>query len=204
MSIAQVEDVEALLGRSLVDGEQRRALRLLDLVDSIIVGYLPGISLEPVTGDVFELDGTEYRDLRLPRWPITSVASIVLDGTVVPSTTYKVRKRFVRRNRLTPLQIYDGRIYPFEGWGFPTSRLVVTYDHGYDPVDGRLVIVAAEVVRNALVNPEQVHSEQLGDHQIVFHPNKTDSEGMALTAGQERILDSLSGVNVGTLSVPYR
>jgi hypothetical protein len=75
--------------------------------------------------------------IKLRHVRVRSVASVVLDGTTVDSTSYHV----------TDAGLLESRIGFVTLGLFPTATAVVTYDHGYDSPPQRILHACREYVR---------------------------------------------------------
>lgn len=184
--VATVENVEDLIGRSLT-ADSARVGRLLDRVEGIIVGEMPGLTFGPVTFTDVEVAGTGESVLTLPYYPVTAVSSVVIEGTVLDPSEYRV-------NVLGHLTRYSSQIAnPHDSgrvevrWPDAGTVVVIGFDAGWaaSTVPAVFTAVAAEMVRDTMANPEQVVQESIGDRSHTF---VNPAGGGDLTGGQRHRL----------------
>lgn len=101
-----------------------------ELLDSVSAAIRDAAGV-PITRETSEvtLPGVCNEFLQLPGGPVRSVASVLVDGTVV--TDYKIR---------------DGRLWRRRGWGNVSTDVEVTYTHGYDEVPADIVKLTCTLV----------------------------------------------------------
>jgi hypothetical protein len=112
-----------------------------------------------VTAEVLEVDGKGSTQFRLARpFPIVSVASITIDGDLVPAENYRVNKR-------------NGIVTSKVGvWPRPPAAIEVTYTHGYAAVIPSGTVPAGWPADGPLAGlPEDIQSVVLEMAQIVLN-----------------------------------
>ncbi|MEQ9337809.1 MAG: hypothetical protein RJQ03_11520, partial [Miltoncostaeaceae bacterium] len=172
----------ARLGITLTEDEQTRAQTLLDMATGLIRSEArQTISL--VEDDVLTRTGSPGALLRLPQRPVVPVASITLDGEALAADTwYRVGDELVRTRG---------------HWGQPQQELVITYDHGYDPVPQEVRVICLEAVVRVWVNPGSVSQEGYGSEQVSY----PDAYGLLLLASEREVLRRAIGRGVGTVTL---
>jgi hypothetical protein len=151
-NLATLEDVEAVLGRDLTDGEFLRVDRLLAMASKKVRTYT-GQFFEVVENDLLELVPDAWGQVRLPQRPVTAVASVVVDGETMDADGYT----WTAQGALS-------RTYGY--WWTPVT---VTYTHGYDTIPDDVAFVVAELVVARFSAPEGgVKSESLGSYSVSY------------------------------------
>ena len=79
-------DLERHLGATFTADQELRAAQIVTRVSGRIQRYCNRVQLTQVTDDELTLRGSYSYELALPGGPVTSVASVTVDGTAV--TTY--------------------------------------------------------------------------------------------------------------------
>lgn len=198
--VATVENVEDLIGRSLT-ADTARVNRLLDRVEGIIAGEMPGLTFGSVTFEDVEVAGTGESVLTLPYYPVTAVSSVSIEGTVLDPSEYRV-------NILGRLTRYSAQLANPQDtarvevrWPDAGTMVVVGFDAGWasaSTVPAVFTAVAAEMVRDTMANPEQVVQESIGDRAHTF---VNPAGGGDLTVGQRHRLRHWYRNRVGSIRV---
>lgn len=157
-TLAQLEDVEAVLGRDLAGTELVRVTRLIEMSDREIRRY---------TGQHFERAETTDRlrissgKLRLPQRPVHDVTAVEdVNGNPVLFTWVSGDLMQVGSN------VIDS--FAWEPWATELIFLDVTYDHGYDEIPADVARICAEVAAAALSAPvDGVRSATVDDVTVV-------------------------------------
>lgn len=124
-------DVEAALGRPIADAAL--LARLIREASAALRDQL-GMPLSPVSGDVVTLDSNGAQVILLPNWPVLAVTSVVIDGQTASVSDYEWSA--------------VGALRRCGGWPVGYRKVVVTYDHGYNPLPASIVSsVAAAIAR---------------------------------------------------------
>lgn len=180
-----VADVEDLLDRTLPNTS--RVERLIARAEGIVAADMPGLSFDTGTEEArLEGDGDDY--IVLPRYPVTAVHSVTIEGTALPATDYsfdtlgRVRRLYAGSSSPHLLEGSRGR------WPDAGVVIVVSYDYGFGAtsVDPAIAAVVAELVAGRVNNPEHVTQESIGDRSHSFA--ETAGAGDDLTAGQRHRL----------------
>jgi hypothetical protein len=160
---AIASDIADRYGRALTPVELTQAGAYCLDASALIRDFLRQ-DVTAVAGDVMTREAPDGPWLDLPQRPVTAVASVVINGTVVGNFS----------------QIGD-RLYRVFGWRWPSvdtippmaiyglkSTLKVTYDHGYAAVPPTIVAVCRRMALRALVNPVGVTSEAIDDYKVSY------------------------------------
>jgi hypothetical protein len=151
-NLATLEDVEAVLGRDLTDGEFLRVDRLLAMASKKVRTHT-GQFFEVVENDLLELVPDAWGQVRLPQRPVTAVASVSVDGETMDADGYT----WTAQGALS-------RTYGY--WWTPVT---VTYTHGYDTIPDDVAQVVAElVVAQFATPPGGVRSETIGGYSVSY------------------------------------
>lgn len=131
-----------------------------------------------VADDVVVLDGNGRESLLLPVWPVTAVASVVLDGiTLVEGTDYDWSDAGILR-RLGCLR-----------WPDRLRCLTVIYSHGWvglDEVPGDIQDVVLERAEAAFTIPVGVQSKAVGGQSVTFGAQAASGSTEAWTKAVDR------------------
>lgn len=122
-------DVEAALGRAATDSAL--LARLIRDASAALREQL-GMPLSPVSGDVVALDSSGAQVVLLPNWPVLAVTSVVIDGQTASVSDYEWSA--------------VGALRRAGGWPVGYRKVVVTYDHGYNPIPASVVSSVAAAV----------------------------------------------------------
>lgn len=138
-----VDDLRDFIGSDIPDDQEAKAQAALNTARSRVQSHTRQL-IEPVASEVETLDAPSGCKLFLPELPVTAIASITVDGTLVPADQYT----------------WDGETGIVESlngwWSRARSRfqaVEVTYSHGFTsiPEDIRDVVltVAARVYQQS-------------------------------------------------------
>jgi hypothetical protein len=141
VSVTSIVDVEAALLRSVTTEELGFVSRLIDLTETDILSRLPGYDLNPVSTETVTVTGTYEEVLTLPRYPVTAVSAVSVNGVALAAGGWSV----TTKGRLSVLGSAPGY------WGGPTSTVTVTYSHG-QAVESPLVLLIADLVASRLAD----------------------------------------------------
>jgi hypothetical protein len=148
-----------------------------------------GQRIVQVAGDTCSILSTSESWLELPQIPVTSVASVVLDGvTLTVGTDYKVFG-----NRLWRVQGWQNNLgwtwgwdwqptwlWPVTTYPFPEPSLsAITYTHGYAAGAQELQLArlaTLSLARGVYINASGVSSEHIDDYSVTFSTMATDLE----------------------------
>lgn len=154
-TLAEIDDLEAVMARALTNEDKDRAFRLLEIASKRVRTF---------TGQRFELTTSTVTlkvhngRVRLPQWPVVSVASVVdlFDNAVT-----------FEWNGLQVINVSPTRINAFEINLSATSvrTVVVTYQHGTEDIPDDVIGVVCDMTAAALDSPPEVagiQSETVG------------------------------------------
>ncbi|MGE3835250.1 MAG: hypothetical protein AB7H43_10735 [Acidimicrobiia bacterium] len=189
MALASTVDYEELLGVTLEGADVTRVERLLELATQSVLASAHGqLIAEDVTVDLelIPVDGL----IVLPQRPVTAVAEVVYQGSVLGAEDY----------RWTPGG--DGRpaylirvVNGFDrGWTHPVT---VTYTHGWattpEQVVAAVVFLAAALRRAGDDDGRTVSTESVGSYSVGY---RGDASG--LPPDVVEMLDNLFGLHPPT------
>jgi hypothetical protein len=176
--LATPQDLSSLLQSDL---DLSSATLLVEMGTAIVQQAAGGQRIVQIVGDVVTLGAYSDSWLDLPQIPVTSVASVVLDGvTLTAGTDYKLIG-----NRLWRTNGWQANLgYPWNwpyAWphatlppGYPVqepSTVVVTYTHGYAPGAQELQLARSAVLSLAkagYANPSGANSESIDDYSVTY------------------------------------
>lgn len=119
--------------------------------------------------DVAWLQGTHARRLVLGERPLTAVASVRLDGTLLDASDYRWQR--------------NGSLWRSAGWGGPDHDVEVTSSHGFLVVPTDLAAVCRTAAARFASNPEQLTREEVEGYSAVA------STPTGFTVGELLVLD---------------
>lgn len=154
MAFATSADLATRLKRTFSSAESDQADLLLAGATAEIRA-LTGQWISEVVDDVFTTDAPLSRVLWLPERPVTSVASVTVDGTAVTD----FHRRGSRLIRSAPWATCEG------------SEVVVVNTHGYNDEDERFDLARSACMAMAgpqMGNPQNLKSETIDDYTRVF------------------------------------
>jgi hypothetical protein len=183
---ATVTDVSDIVGRSLA-ADTARVERLIVRAEGILAGDMPGLTFGAAAETVtLEADGDSY--LTCPRYPVTGITSITINGSALAATdyTFDILGRIKRRSALITETAGGGGTRV--NWPDAGVDIVVAYSYGFaaSAVPPYMTGVVAELAAGRVINPEQRAQESLGDRSVSFA--STAGSGDQLTAGQRNLL----------------
>lgn len=148
MPFATEADLEALVGHAV---DTTRATLLLDLAEGEVLAAA-GVPVYEQLGEVITVHGTGSDTILLPSYPVTAVASVTVDGTLVDTDLYTWTRAGV-------LERVSG------AWTVGRDNVAVTYTHGYPAADipSEFRLVTLKVAARALENPYGLTQESLGN-----------------------------------------
>jgi len=164
-AFATAEDLATHIGKDLSAKETATASQALDHASEVIRGYTQQ-TLDLVTNDPLTLYSLGEPKLFIPQLPIVSVASVVENGTTLPTADYYVEKE----NGL--LYKKYGFWYPFT-WGDP-GTVVITYTHGFATIPQDIKNVCEVLAGGMMTNPVGVSQESLGTYSATYKPDPLD------------------------------
>lgn len=138
------------------------------------------------------LAGTWNRDLELPRRPVVSVSSVVLNGATISDVEYEWNDRQLLRRYHDFGRYYDAdHLAPSDGahWGGPASTVAVTYAYGYaaDEVPTFVRSLTLRAAARNIGNAAQITQESLGPYSVTYGARATEA-GSYLTDREVRML----------------
>jgi hypothetical protein len=169
MAFATAEDLATYMARDFSAPDTATATQALDIATSIVQSYT-GQTLSQVT-EAVTVPRTSSLLVLLPQMPVTAVASVVDDGTLLTLNDDYVWHR-------------SGVIHRMTGSFFRT--VTVTYTHGYatipDDVKGATLAVAAGIFTGG--GKRAVDDESLGLYTVRYN-----AEAAALPLEVRAVLD---------------
>lgn len=163
MSLADIDDVEAILGHPIPDDLEDGVTRLLEMAEGELAAELPGAQFdaaevtETLTPDP---DGNYWPTV----WPATDV-TVEVDGVEVEATS-------------TPRG-------PIVLVCRTAEEIDVTYNGGWETPPVGLVTLAAEIVASAFGHPGgPIASESVGGYSVSFDRAAVAAGAVALSDGQ--------------------
>ncbi|MPZ66171.1 MAG: mobile element protein [Pseudonocardiaceae bacterium] len=121
-----------------------------------------------VAGDTATLDGDGSRVLLLPHAPVRAVTSVELDGVATDSYDWTA----------------DGRLLFSHALGHGGQRVVVTYDHGFDPVPEDVAAAVLDRAESRLtIGAMAVQTVAVGGKSVTFATGERGS------AAWDRVVD---------------
>lgn len=155
MAVTTPADVEAVLLRPVDIGEQGGLDRILQLVEAEVLLHLPGYDLGPATTETVTLTGSYGEPLTLPRYPVSAVTAVLVNGVAQVSTAWS----FTSKGVLTFLPRVSSGAGP-DRWlssngpdweWMRAAPVTVTYTHGQPPAGSPLVLLIAEMAAARVV-----------------------------------------------------
>lgn len=182
MAFATEADLEALTGRSF---ETAQATLLLDLATAVIRSYTAQ-TLDQVEDDDVVLPGRWGSVLVLPERPVTAVAAISVDGTVLAAAdwSWDGADKVYRGSRIDSVSINDGALSDGH-WGGPHVQVEVTYTHGFPTIPDDIKAVCLAMADRAAASPGGVTQESVGSYSVTY----ARTNGVHLAADEQAILD---------------
>ena len=180
MAFATTAALATRLGVTFTVPEAAQASAFLDDATAYIQGEIGGQLIESGTATVVLSVLPKNARVRLPQWPVRSVATVLVNGTAVTDHT-----------------LVDGYLVRASGFPHATdstySRVTVTYTYGLVTIPPELaswacVLAAgaiAQVARGGSMSSAGVASERIDDYAVNY---SGDSVAMSLPV---RILDRL-------------
>lgn len=149
------------------------------------------------------LAGTWNRDLELPRRPVVSVTSVVLNGQTLAPATFEWNDRQLLRRYHDFGRYFDAdHLAPSDGahWGGPASAVAVTYAYGYDSdeVPSFVKSLTLRAAARNIGNAAQITQESLGPYSVTYAA-RTAEDGSYLTNREVRMLRRRFSRTGGTL-----
>ena len=170
---ASIADVENLIGITTLSTDATASARteaLLERAERTVLDDLPGFTLGETDDDTVTIDPDGDELLVLPYYPVRSVTSVTVDGTLLDADSYTVDTLGNLRRRYTGVgnpHLNDGSTIRWPDRGVD---IVVVYSYGYpaSATPGAVRDVVTELAAGRIVNPSQVAQESLGDRSVSF------------------------------------
>jgi len=158
---------------------------LLETATAVVQEAAGNQRILQVAGDVLAIEGTTDSWLALPQLPVTSVASVVLDGVTLSTAANDYKVIGSRLWRAAGWQTNWGWPidWPFPVWGVngapfnwqglvsEPSVVVVTYTHGFASGSQDLQLARSatlSIAKGGYANPAGVSSEKIDDYEVRF------------------------------------
>jgi hypothetical protein len=202
-ALATLDDVSAIVGRTLSSTEQTNGTRLLNMASGMVRRYTRQ-TITKVTDDVVTLEGNWGHVLTLPQHPVTAVSSVVFNGGTMPNTQWKLYQGDLFLGTGSYMPDYGGSIWGGTAlwgpagsnngpqvagatWQGPQSTVTVTYTHGYDEVPQDIVNEVAGMVALQLSTEVGISSEQIGGYKVQY--DRAQTGGMTLNDESKSVLN---------------
>lgn len=185
MTFATYQDLEDRLRVTFTAPEQVQATALLDAATAVVQAAA-GQLIEQDTNDTVTLDGNDGTILQLPQIPVTSVASVTVDGTALVSGD-----EFLWNGPQGLLYRTSDGAWSRWGttWGTKPQSIVVVYTHGYAAIPADVTAVTVEVAARAWSTPAgAVRQESIGSYSVTYDTRALEAAGLALTATERTIV----------------
>ena len=202
-ALATLDDVAAIIGRTLTATETTNGTRLLAMASGMVRRYTRQ-TITQVVDDVVVLPGNWGHTLTLPERPVQSVKSVVFSGGTAPNTSWKLvgDDLFLGTGGYMPdysgSMVGDQQLWGPAGsngspqvmgatWQGPQTQITVTYTHGYADVPQDIVNEVAGMVALQLSTSVGVQRERIGGYQVEYL--RGEGGGMALTDETKAVLN---------------
>lgn len=202
-ALATLDDVAAIIGRTLTATETTNGTRLLAMASGMVRRYTRQ-TITQVVDDVVVLPGNWGHTLTLPERPVQSVKSVVFAGGTTPNTSWKLvgDDLFLGTGGYMPdysgSMVGDQQLWGPAGsngspqvmgatWQGPQTQITVTYTHGYADVPQDIVNEVAGMVALQLSTSVGVTRERIGGYQVEYL--RGEGGGMALTDETKSVLN---------------
>lgn len=185
MAFAAYQDLEDRLRVAFDAAEQVQAAALLDAATALIKAEADQ-TIEQVANDSVALDGTGGRRVVLPEWPVTSVASVTVDGdALVFADDYQWTVRGVL--------LRVGAVWPCD-----IGNIAVVYTHGYPATPPVLSTVCVEMSARAWSTPASgaVTQESIGSYSVSYDTAGEAVTGLELKESERRVVADFGRVRV--------
>ena len=190
--LATVDDVVAIIQRDLSATEQTSAARLIPMASALVRKYCRQTITQQT--ETVTIPGNWTHVLELPQRPVTSVASVVINGATAPSTQWKLldNRLFLSSGSFQPdygtMYLGGANLWGPAGstagpqatgatWQGPQAQITVTYTHGYAETPADISNVVAGMVALAIASPVGINSEMIGGYKVAY----SRSEGGSMT-----------------------
>lgn len=166
--LVSTSEVAGLLDNMLSPPAEWVVAEAVEVVSALVRSYCRS-TITHVSNDVAVLQGTCGRRLLLGERPVTAVASVRLDATLLDPNGYRWQR--------------SGALWRRAGWGGPECDVEVTYSHGYATVPADLVAVTRLAAIRLASNPEQLSREEVEGYSALA------STPVGFTVGELLVLD---------------
>lgn len=181
MAFATLPDLEAFLGEDFDPARADLGELALDLATAGIRTFT-GQHIEAVADDSVTLDGNDRSVLFLPELPVTDVASVTVDGTVLAFVAGQYDYTWTEGGVVTRR---------WGTWGSTPRSIVVVYSHGYATVPDDIRSVCLSVAARGMSNPLGLRSESVGSYSYsVAVPATGVPTGLSLNDAEQDMLRS--------------
>lgn len=152
--LATISQLSAFLGREIDETDPSAGLAL-DVASSAVRGYC-GHHVSSVTGEVVALDGTGTTLLLLPGPPVTSVASVTVEGDALDPSDYRWSAAgFILRT--------DGACFP----DLPRA-VEVEMTHGWAQIPAAIIGVVCSLAGRILDGSAGIKQEAIGSYSVTY------------------------------------
>lgn len=197
---ASADELAARLGLFFSEAENARANILLDMASALIRSETDQ-TIYAVTDETLTRSGTPESSIRLPQRPVTSVASVSIDGAPLASTAWFLSGDEVARSRATLGAGFFGVGLSGSGFGGPQHTVTVVYSHGFPVTPGIVKSVCLEMVVRVWVNPGAVARESVGNTSAVYDNMKFSPSGLVMTDDERKAVNKLTRRVAGTVNL---
>lgn len=179
--LATLQDLADILQVPLASIPTGTGTLLLEAATAVVQEAAGGQRIVQVTADPTVLIGTSDSWLDLPQIPVTSVASVTLDGVTltsgIESTNYKLR---------------GNRLWRTDGWQTyvqQPSDITANVTHGYAAGAQQLQLARAatlSLAKGQFTNPSGAESEKIDDYAVTYAAMVAEMEASKYLAGALR------------------
>ncbi len=167
--LATIADLASALQQGV---DNSTATLLLECATAVVQEAAGGQRIVQVVDETLNILGLSGSWLDLPQIPVTAVASVTLDGSLLTVGTLDPTHYKLRGNRLWRT---DGwQTY----WGQP-SDVVVVHTHGYAAGAQELQLARSAVLsltKSCYANPSGVTSEAIDDYNVAYQAMSAQME----------------------------
>lgn len=193
MALATTDDYEEITGEALDEGDTARVSRLLEIASAAVLASAHGqtiieasttVDLAPGAGGV----------IRFPQRPVTAVASVTLDGSVLSASDY----RWTEGGNGQPAYLIRRCLDRDAAWSCPVT---VAYTHGWatvpEPIVAALVMLAQQAKNVGDAGGRQVvsTSKAIDDYTTTTTYRQAGGLDMAIPTWVQATLDLLTKVD---------
>jgi len=192
-TLAQITDVEARIGRAVVDEERVQVQVMLEDASAVVRNYTRRDFTQSQTTDVFRASGEAVKLTNRPVISVEAISAIGLGGirTALPTWFFDGHdKIWVAGGPALYVINLPEALYDL---GQDTQLVEVTYTHGYDVIPADIVAVVAGMVVRTQILPGRGYlaAETVGDDSYRIAGDRQPASGpLALGAADRAVLNA--------------